>query len=215
VSTQQLVSLTSTVCPPGKLASSQSFPFSFPKLPKHMETYYGNHCFLRFFVRGVVIQRWRSNLALEQEVCIHNSQPKQGQVVNCKVGFMQAINAEIEVKQDSIALGEAFRGKVLINKLGVQLKKFTVELQRREVLKLGSCWNEVWDSIKEASIPEEKLLTGKLDFELPAKSCKATPSYEDINGQVAVEYYLSFVFSDSTNKSYYKKVPVSLFRKDL
>lgn len=206
-----MLCLSSSLAPPSVFNSSVSLPFAFNNVGQELETYVGNECFLRFFLKAVVKQKWVRNYVTEQEVCVYNCSKEQIVKAPSKqtIGFKEDLSLEVEVEDTCLPLGKDILGKLTFNALKVELKSVMLELVRVETFYHGSFTSQ------SESVVLSSELSPNSNFRMPTNSARVTPSYSCINGKVKVEYFLNFVIEDIHKNQYFKKQPVVLRRTHL
>ncbi|KAJ5067310.1 vacuolar protein sorting-associated protein [Anaeramoeba ignava] len=199
----------------GSLSQSKTWEFSFPKVEKQFESYYGRIVTLRYFIKVTIEKKYGSNIRSEFDIFVMNKGhiKENGEPILMEVGIQDCIHLQFEYTKSNFHLNDVLIGKVFYLLSRIKVNLMEISIIKREIIGRGEeieYHNEVVGKfeimngtpVKGESIPIRMFLEN-LDL---------TPTYRRINNKFSVRYFVKLTLIDEENKKYFKQSEIFFYR---
>ena len=124
----------------------QSYKYSFKKVSKKFESYYGMNVRVRYCLRVVATRPYRPNLVEEKEIWIirKEKEPQSMHPIRMEVGVEECLQIEFKFDKDTYNLNDMITGNIHFILARIRILHMDIELIRKEIV--GSGDREVIES---------------------------------------------------------------------
>lgn len=112
----------------------QSLKFSFKKISKKYESYYGINVRVRYYLRVVVTRPMGPNIIEEKEVWIirKESEPTSNKNIKVEVGIEDCLHIEFQYDKEKYHLSDVIMGNIHFVVAKIKIEHMDLELIRKE-----------------------------------------------------------------------------------
>ena len=219
----EFTSLVKELDHPGNLDRVKSFNFDFSGMEEPYESYDGLNVRVRYLLRVTVTRHLASNVVKEQDIWVVNipPPPEINLTTKTEVGVSGYLHIVVYWAKEKFHLKDIIVGKIEFSKVKLRIKSMEVVLLKKEKIGSGLIDDEN-SKLETISIGKYEIMDG-----FPAKGETVpvriflaehenlTPTYINCNNQFSVEYFLSIVLIDETNRRYFREHEIQLYRRDI
>jgi vacuolar protein sorting-associated protein 26 len=208
---------------PGTLDRVKSYSFEFSGMEQPYESYDGLNVRVRYLLRVTVTRNLLLHVVKEQDVWIVNlpRPPEIFSATKTEVGVNGFLHIEVHLAKEKFHLKEIIVGKIYFAKVKLRIKSMEVILLKKEKIGSGLLDDEN-SKVETIQIGRYEVMDGSpaRGESVPVRIFLAqhenlTPTYLNFNNQFSVEYYLSVVLIDETNRRYFREHEIQLYRRDI
>ncbi|GBG24222.1 Vacuolar protein sorting-associated protein 26 [Hondaea fermentalgiana] len=213
----EFTSLVSELDSPGLLYNEKTYGFNFANVPKQYESYRGLNVRLRYFLRVTVTKPYGTSTK-EHEFWVQNVQPEPeiNNSIKMEVGIEECLHIEFEYQKSKYHPNEAVVGKIYFMLVRIKIKYMELGIMRRESTGTGDNMVTDSDKLTKFEIMDGCPVRGEaIPVRLFLSDSNLTPTYENVNNQFSVRYFLNLVLVDQEERSYFKQQEITVWRKDL
>eukprot|EP00516_Mucochytrium_quahogii_P013249 CAMPEP_0203792278 /NCGR_PEP_ID=MMETSP0100_2-20121128/5154_1 /ASSEMBLY_ACC=CAM_ASM_000210 /TAXON_ID=96639 /ORGANISM=" , Strain NY0313808BC1" /LENGTH=297 /DNA_ID=CAMNT_0050695795 /DNA_START=21 /DNA_END=914 /DNA_ORIENTATION=+ len=213
----EFTSLVRELDAPGTLYSEKSYPFNFDNVPKQYESYNGLNVLLRYFLRVTVSKPYGTSTK-EQDFWVENLQPEPAinNSIKMEVGIEECLHIEFEYEKSKYHANEAVVGKIYFLLVRIKIKYMELAIIKRESTGSGDNTQSENETIQKFEIMDGCPVRGEhIPVRLFLSNSKLTPTYDNVNNQFSVRYFLNLVLVDQEDRRYFKQQEITIWRKDL
>jgi len=204
---------------PGVIMGNKTYAFDFSKAPpKEYESYRGSNVNVRYFLRVTVTKQYGISTQ-EQEIWIQNVQvePEVNNSLKMEVGIESCLHIEFEYKKAKYHPMDSVIGKVYFLLVRIKIKYMEIAIVRKETIGSGENQTSTSDVLKHFEVMEGCPVRGEA---IPVRLFlsqvdKLSPTYDNVNNQFSVKYFLNLVLVDMTDRRYFKQQEITIWRKEL
>ena len=194
--------------------------FSFkPKSEKPYETYKGSSFRVAYYLIGTVVSQSKPVTAkTEIAVLIPQSreafQKLENPPLRMEIGVKDLIHLVFEINKSNYFLREVIVGKIEFVDVNLIIKQMEIQVVRKENLTFGGAFTNETTVMSRFEICDGTPLKGtNLPIRFYLNGIRSlTPSYQNINNQLSVQYFLHLEFVDSENRIFFKRMEINLTR---
>jgi vacuolar protein sorting-associated protein 26 len=219
----EFTSLVKELDHPGTLDRVKTYHFDFVGMEQPYESYDGLNVRVRYLIRVTLTRHLALNVVKEQDIWLVNLPPPPEifSASKTEVGVNGFLHIEVHLAREKFHLREIIVGKIFFAKVKLRIKSMEIILLKKE--KIGS------GLIDDENSKTETIQIGRYEImdgspargeSVPVRIFLAqhdnlSPTYTNINNQFSVEYFLSVVLIDETNRRYFREHEIQFYRRDL
>ena len=214
-SRHEFVSLAKELSGSGEIRQVAKYEFDFKNVEKAFESYYGDNCKLKYYLR-VTISRRMSDITKDKLIHVYSYKIAEdlNNSIKMEVGIEDCLHIEFEYNKSVYHLQDVVVGKIYFMLVRLKVRVMELSILRRESTGPASnqynenetvCQYEIMDGApgKGECIPIRLFLGGY----------KLSPTFRDVNKKFSVRYFLNLVLIDEENRRYFKQQEIVLYRK--
>jgi len=204
---------------PGTLEDDGYYDFNFQGFQKPYDSYYGNKCQLRYFIRATfLVARQKNPPTAETDIVVYTNSKREeeSQPIQMEVGIPDYLNIKIDFPKNVYSMKDILEGTIEFTDVKLMIKKMEFNIVKKETLgfnKNSKTYSEdlyvyeIMDGcpIKEETIPVRMFIKGIPDV---------TPSYPNVSNRFSVQYFINVVILDEMNRKYFKQAEIKMTRDD-
>jgi len=207
----------------GALDRVKTYTFDFSGMEQPFESYDGLNVRVRYLLRVTVTRNLALNVVKEQDIWVVNMPPPPEVFAATKteVGVNGFLHIEVHLAKEKFHLKEIIVGKIFFAKVKLRIKSMEVVLLKKEKIGSGLIDDEN-SKVETIQIGRYEIMDGSpaRGESVPVRIFLAqhenlTPTYTNFNNQFSVEYYLSVVLIDETNRRYFREHEIQLYRREI
>ena len=210
------VSMGKELLSAGCLTEDTSFKFSFNNFEKQYETYNGLGVKLRYFIRVTINRQYAPNIVKEKDFAVHvqGIEPKLIRDIKMEVGIEGCLHIEFEYNKKAFHQTDCIIGQVFFRLIDMKIVKMDLELVKKELY-----GTDPEGPSQESSIAQFEVMDGCpsrgeiIPIRLYLKTFNLTPTFTNVNNRFSVMYFLNLVLVDETNRRYFKRQEIIIWRK--
>ena len=114
--------------------------FSFKKIAKKYESYYGINVRVRYYIRIVATRGFGPNLTEEKEIWIvgKDKEPSSNKNIKMEVGIEDCLHIEFQYNQEKYHLEDVIQGQIHFLLAKIKIQHMDIELVRKETVGQGT-----------------------------------------------------------------------------
>ena len=200
---------------PGTLTAESSFPFSFARVEKPYDSYYGSCARVRYSLKVCVSRNYRKNLTAEVEIAVVSppTQLPELKSIRLEVGIEQFLHIDFEFTRNSYCITDCLLGKIFFLMVRLPIRKMDIVLKRKETVYQGAENLVEVETVGRFEIMDGEPRRGEcVPVRLFLGSYPLSPTYVDVNKKFSVRYFISLVVSDDSDRCYFKQTEIHLYR---
>lgn len=199
----------------GVVMGKKSFKYSFKKVSKKFESYYGINVRVRYYLRVVATRPYRPNLVEEKELWIvrKEKEPQSVHPIRMEVGVEDCLQIEFKFDKDTYNLHDMITGNIHFILARIRILHMDIEIIRKEIV--GSGDREVIESEVLAKFEIMDGLPVKdevIPVRMYLRPYDLSPSFRNIDRLFSVKYYINLVLVDSEERRFFKQQEIILWR---
>ncbi|KAK8793016.1 hypothetical protein WA538_002527 [Blastocystis sp. DL] len=199
----------------GSIMGRKSFKFSFKKVSKKYESYYGINVRVRYYLRVVASRPYRANLVEEKELWIikKDKEPQGCRPIRMEVGVEDCLQIEFRFDKDTYCLTDAITGSIHFILARIHILHMDIEIIRKEIV--GSGDKEL---IESEVVAKYEIMDGLpvkdevIPVRMYLKPYDLSPSFKNVDKLFSLKYYINLVLVDSEERRFFKQQEITLWR---
>lgn len=213
----KFITLTRDLEPAGIITNEvTTLPFKFTNVEKQYESYVGNNAQIRYYVSAIVDTKTRTH-SQEAEFGVINpllEEISNTEKIKLEVGIDDWLHLVFAVDRNKFHLKDCIEGSVRFKKVSIKLTTMELQIIKKETL-LGQ--NPKTDSFVVARF---EIMDGAptrnetIPFRWFIAPYDLSPSYQNINNRIQVQYFINIVLIDADERKYFKQHEINLLRLD-
>lgn len=213
----EFTSLVRELDMPGMLYEPKTYAFDFSNVAKPHESYRGKSVRLRYFLRATVSKPYGVS-SKEQDFWVQHVQeePTVNPSIKMEVGIDQCLHLEFEYQKSKFFPGEPVVGKVFFLLVRIKIKYMELAILRKETVGVGDQARSDDKNLFKHEIMDGCAVRGEaIPVRLFLSDPNLTPTYDNVNNQFSVRYFLNLVLVDQEDRRYFKQQEINIWRKDI
>lgn len=199
----------------GIYTNDQTIPFQFLDVDKSYESYYGKNLKVKYVLRLTIEKNLSSNIIKETEIFVarFTSEPAVNSMVKVESGYEDAVQIELELSQLKYHCKDVLLGRIYFHIIRVRIFYVTLQVIRKEIIGNGKNVTNYSDIIGSYEILDGPVAKGDcIPLRVFLKSCKITPTYNNISNRASVKYYVNVFLKDEDGRSFSKQQEIIIWR---
>lgn len=200
----------------GVIMGIKTLKYSFKKVSKRYESYYGINVRVRYYLRVVATRPMGPNLTEERDVWIikKDKEPTSNRNIKMEVGLEEYLHIEFQYDKEKYHLEDVVCGQIHFVLARIPLMHMDIELIRKEIVSSGG--NEV---IESEVVGTFEIMDGMpaRDEIIPVRMYLCpydlSPSFSNLLNLLSVRYYINLVLIDAEGHRFFKQQEIKLWRK--
>lgn len=213
----RFISLTQELESMGALMQEVStYPFKFMNVQKQFETYRGTLKSVKYFLKLTIDTSLR-NHTYEQEFAVINPEKpdcleKENLPIKLEVGIEDWLHIVFDFDHRHFGLKDTSTGRVTFKKVGIRLNTMEIQIIKKETINVPGVQPistviakfEIMDGgpIKNETVP----------IRFSFKPYDLTPTMDNINNKMSVQYFINLVLNDIEDRKYFKQHEIFFHR---
>ena len=193
-----------------------TYPFKFMNVQKQYETYRGNLKSVKYFLKLTIDTSLRTH-TFEQEFAVINPEKpdclqKENIPIKLEVGIVDWLHIVFDLDHRHFGLKQTATGRVTFKKVGIRLNTMEIQIIKKETVNIPGAVPyqtvvaryEIMDGgpIKNETVPIRFFF----------KPYDLTPTMDNINNKMSVQYFINLVLNDIEDRKYFKQHEIFLHR---
>lgn len=202
----------------GVLTESKSYSFNFKNVDKTLETYWGVHVRLRYFIRLTIVRGYGSDIRSEKDFAVQNPSqiPEINNSIKMEVGIDDVLHLEFMWDKCKYHLKDVIRGKVFFLLVRLKVKHMELNILRKEISGQGANQTIDTEVVSKFEIMDGQPSKGEcIPVRMYTSGFDITPTHNKILNKFSVRYYLNLILVDQEDRRYFKQQEITFWRKKI
>lgn len=212
---KRFLALQSELDSPGVIVGEkQTYNWKFQRVNMSFESFKGDYITVKYCVRIKILSL--KDIIEESEFTVVNPQDQKvldedKESINLCVGIQDMLKLSIDFYHKRYNYRGIMEGKVTFHQVGMPLTFMELQIIKRENL-------EKEDENPPSTMAKHQLMDGSpirnetVPIRLFLKPFDLTPTYESVNNQFSVRYYINLVLEDNEQNRFFKQKEVIFYR---
>lgn len=193
-----------------------TYPFKFCNVQKQYETYKGSIKSIKYFLKLTIDTSLRTH-TYEQEFAVINPEKpdcltKENLPIKLEVGIEDWLHIVFDLDHRHFGLKDIATGRVTFKKVGIRLQTMEIQVIKKETVTIPGIQPVSTVIAKYEIMDGGPIKNETVPIRFFFKPYDLTPTMDNINNKLSVNYFINLVLNDIEDRKYFKQHEIFFHR---